>query len=108
MAEFAYNNTKNASTGHTPFELSCGYHPKVFFEEDVNPCLRFRSTNKLAKELRELMKVCCQNLLHAQKLQKKANDKGVKSRSYVLGKKVWLNSKYIKTKRNKKLESKFF
>ena len=27
MAEFAYNNAKNASTGHTPFELNCGYHP---------------------------------------------------------------------------------
>ncbi len=27
MAEFTYNNAKNASTGHTPFELNCGYHP---------------------------------------------------------------------------------
>ena len=27
MAEFAYNNAKNASTGHTPFELNCGFHP---------------------------------------------------------------------------------
>ena len=26
MAEFAYINAKNASTGHTPFELNCGYH----------------------------------------------------------------------------------
>ncbi len=32
----------------------------------------------------------------------------MKSLSYALGKKVWLNSKYIKTKKNKKLESKFF
>ena len=29
MAEFAYNNAKNARTGHTPFELNCGYHPRV-------------------------------------------------------------------------------
>ena len=26
MAEFAYNNAKNASIGHTPFELNCGFH----------------------------------------------------------------------------------
>ena len=26
MAKFAYNNSKNASTGHTPFKLNCGYH----------------------------------------------------------------------------------
>ncbi len=108
MAEFAYNNAKNASTGHTPFELNCSYHPRVSFEEDVDSCLRFHSANELAEELRELIKVCCQNLLHAQKLQKKANHKRVKSHSYALDKKIWLNSKYIKTKRNKKLESKFF
>ncbi len=108
MAEFAYNNAKNASTGHIPFELNYGYHPKVSFEEDVDPHTRSRSINKLAEELRELMEVCCQNLLHVQELQKKAHNKGVKSRSYAPGKKVWLNSKYIKTNRNKKLESKFF
>ncbi len=108
MAEFAYNNAKNASTGHTPFKLNCGYYPKVSFKEDVDPCSRSCSANELTKELKELIEVCCQNLLHRQELQKRAHDKGVKNRSYALGEKVWLNSKYIKTKRNKKLESKFF
>ena len=37
MAEFAYNNFKNASTGHTPFELNCGYYPRTLYEEEVNP-----------------------------------------------------------------------
>ncbi len=63
MAEFAYNNAKNVSTVHTPFELNCGYHPKVSFEEDVDPRSRSRSANELAEELRELMEVCYQNLL---------------------------------------------
>ncbi len=108
MAEFAYYNAKNTSTGHTPFKLNCGYHPRVFFEEDVEPRSRSCTANELAEELRKLMEVCCQNLLHAQELQKRAHDKGVKSRSYAPGEKVWLNSKYIKTKRNKKLENMFF
>ena len=68
MAEFAYNNAKNASTGHTPFELNCGFHPRVSFEDDVDPRSRSRSANELAKELRELIEICQQNLLHAQKL----------------------------------------
>ncbi len=68
MAEFAYNNAKNASTGHTPFELNCGYHSRVSFKEDVDPRSRSCSVNELAEELRELMKVCCQNLLYAQEL----------------------------------------
>ena len=108
IAKFAYNNIKNASTGYTPFELNCSYHPRVSFKEDVNPYSKFCFTDKLAEELRELMKVCCQNLLHAQEQQKKAHDKRIKSRSYAPGENVWLNSKYIKTKRKKKLKSKFF
>ncbi len=55
-----------------------------------------------------MIEVYCQNLLHAQELQKRAYDKRVKSRSYVSNEKVWLNSKYIKTKKNKKLEKAFF
>ncbi len=68
MAEFAYKNAKNASNGHTLFELNCGYHPRVSFEEDVDPRSKSRSANELAEELRELMKICYKNLLHAQKL----------------------------------------
>ena len=37
IAEFAYNNAKNASTGHMPFELNYGYHPRMLYEEDVDP-----------------------------------------------------------------------
>ena len=53
------------------------------------------------------MAACQQNLYHAQKLQKRANNKGVKPQSYVPGQKVWLNSKYFKTKQNHKLKAKF-
>ena len=88
MADFAYNNAKNASTGHTLFELNYGYHPRVSFKEDVDPHSRSCSANELAEKLRELMEVCCQNLLHAQELQKRAHDKGVKSRRYAPGEKV--------------------
>ena len=53
------------------------------------------------------MTSCQENLRHAQEFQKQAHDKDVKPRSYASGDKVWLNSKYIKTKQNRKLESKF-
>ncbi len=54
------------------------------------------------------MVVCKENLQHAQELQKRYHDKHAKPKSYALGEKVWLNSKYIKTKKNCKLEAKFF
>ena len=108
MAKFAYNNAKNASTGHMPFELNCGYHPRMLYKEEVNPRSKLKSADKLSAELRELMIICQENLHHAQELQKRAHDKGVKPRSYAPGEKAWLNSKYLKTKRNRMLEAKFF
>ena len=36
IAKFTYNNSKNASTGHTPFELNCGYHPQMSYKEEVD------------------------------------------------------------------------
>ena len=108
MAKFAYNNTKNASTGHTPFEVNSGYHPRMSYKEDIDSHSKSKSADKLLAELRELMIVCWKNLYHAQKLQKRAYDKGVKPRSYAPGRKDWFNSKYIKTKRNWKLEVEFF
>ena len=54
------------------------------------------------------MVVYCENLYYTQEFQKQAYNKSVKSRNYVPSKKVWLNSKYIRTKQNRKLEAKFF
>ena len=78
MAEFAYNNSKNTSTGHTPFELNYGYHPRISYKEEVDPRSQSKSADKLSDKLRELMIVCCKNLHHAQELQKQALNKGVK------------------------------
>ena len=108
MAEFTYNNAKNASTGHTPFELNCGYHPRVSYEEDVDLRSQSQSAEELATKLKKLLIVCRKNLQHVQDFQKRHNDKNVKLRSYAPGDNVWLNSKYIKTKRNRKLKAKFF
>ena len=108
MAEFAYNNAKHASMGYTSFELNCGYHPCVFYEEDVDPHFRSKAADKLTEKLSNLIAAWRENLQHAQELQKQAHNKGTKPRSYTSSEKVWLNSKYIKTKCNRKLEVKFF
>ena len=64
MIEFAYNNVTNSNTSHILFEFNCGYYLKVSFEEDVDSYLRFYFVDKLVKELKKLIKVCCQNLVH--------------------------------------------
>ena len=108
MAEFAYNNVKHASMGYTSFKLNYGYYLRVSCEEDVNPCCKSKAADELTEELRNLMAACKKNLPYAQKLQKQAHDKETRPKSYAPGEKIWLNSKYIKTKYNRKLEVKFF
>ena len=108
MAEFAYKNANNASFEYTSFGLTFGYHLQMSYKEDVNPRSKFKSVDRLLAELKKLMIICRENLYHIQELQKKAYNKGVKLRSYAPNDKIWLNSKYIKTKQNWKLEARFF
>ena len=58
MIKFIYNNTKNVSTGYTPFELNCGYHPQILYKEEVNLCSKFKLADKLLAKLRELIIIC--------------------------------------------------
>ena len=58
MANFIYNNAKNASTNYMSFELNYGYYPQVFFKDNINSCSKFHFANELAKKLRELINIC--------------------------------------------------
>ena len=107
MAEFAYNNAKFASTSYTLFELNCSYNPRLLYKEAIDFYSQSKLADEFLAELKELIIVCWENLHHTQEFQKQAYDKGVKSQRYVPSEKVWLNSKYITTKRNRKLEAKF-
>ena len=98
MAEFVYNNAKNISFHHTSFVLNYGYLPQIFYKKDVDSYFKSKSANELSVELRELIIICKKNLYYAQKLQKRAYNKDIKPKSYIPDNKVWLNSKYIKTK----------
>ena len=107
MAEFTYNNTKNANTGYIAFELNCGYDSRVSYEENLDSCSKSRIAKKLSSELQELITIYQQNFHHTQKLQKRVHNKGVKPQNYAPGDKVWLSSKQLKTKQNCKLKAKF-
>ena len=108
LVEFAYHNAKNASTGYILFELNCGFHPRISYKKDVDLCFKSKTADQLTTELHTLISVYRENLQHVQQLQKRYYNKYAKPRSYTPGDKVWLNSKYINTKRNCKLEFKFF
>ena len=51
MAEFAYNNTKNASTSYLLFELNYRYYLCVSYKKDLNLRLKSKIMEKLSFEL---------------------------------------------------------
>ena len=51
IAEVAYNNTKNASTGHTSFERNYRYHPCIFYEKNFDLRSILRTAEKLSFKL---------------------------------------------------------
>ena len=77
MAEFAYNNAKNANIGYTSFKLNYKYHLYIFYKEDLNSHSKLKTTKKPFFELQNLIIVCYQNLYYAQKLHKQAYNKKV-------------------------------
>ena len=65
MAEFAYNNAKNFSISHMPFEFNCGYHLCVSYKKDFDFYLKLKSVEELFSKPQKLMTICQQNLHHA-------------------------------------------
>ena len=68
IAELAYNNAKNTSTSHTPFELNYTYHLRMSYEKDIDSSSQSKLADKLLAKLRELVIVCQENLYNAQEL----------------------------------------
>ena len=81
MAEFAYNNSRQASTMMSPFEALLGYHPRMSYEDNCDPRSKSRTADGLMKELKV-------NLKESQELQTLYHNKHVKERTYRSGESV--------------------
>lgn len=64
IAEFAYNNSKNTSTGHMSFEFNCGDNPQISYKDNIDFYSKFMSAKKLSIKLKKLMIVCYDNFYH--------------------------------------------
>ena len=58
MAEFAYNNVKNASISHMLFKLNYGYYLCIFYKKDLYLYLKSKIIKKPFSELQELIIIC--------------------------------------------------
>lgn len=62
MAEFVYNNSKNVNRSHLPFEINCGFKPKVSYKYDVDSCSKSKAEDELGTELSEMTTILKKNL----------------------------------------------
>ena len=104
MTEFAYNNSRHASTQMSPFEAMQRYTPRMSFEKPADFKAKSKSAKKHAEKLTELMRILKANLAQTQKQQTKYKDAKTKIKSFDVKSYVNVNGKNIRTKRNKKLE----
>lgn len=57
MAEFVYNNAKNASIQYIFFELNYDYYSHVFFEEETDTYFQFKIAKNLTNNPRDLITI---------------------------------------------------
>ena len=96
LIEFAYNNTVNASTGHTPFYLAHGYNPRMPISltgalgSSPSPAV-----TDFVNNLRAAHDAAALALRQAQTQQKRHADKRRRETGFAVGDSVLLNTKNL-------------
>ena len=105
-AEFAYNNSRNVTTGLTPFMALVGYDPATEMTTSPPPVDVPAVTERVAnlKRLRADIKASWKHAVEQQALYHRQR---TKAKSYNVGDRVYLSGRNIRTRRpNKKLDYK--
>jgi RNase H-like domain found in reverse transcriptase/Reverse transcriptase (RNA-dependent DNA polymerase)/Integrase zinc binding domain/Ty3 transposon capsid-like protein/Chromo (CHRromatin Organisation MOdifier) domain len=98
LAEFAYNNSIQASTKQTPFYANYGLHP--CFSPLVDYTSKVPAAESYLRDLHKTHEELKINIRDAQRRYSKYYNKSVKEApQFKVGDKVWLIRKFIKTSR---------
>lgn len=108
--EFAYNNSINAATGLTPFELDLGYHPVTPHTVDAD--LDVAAAETFIEQQQALMNRAYERLQKAQTNQSEQYNKTKNAKEFLEGDLVLLSTKhtnppFLQGKGSKKLRSKY-
>ena len=69
MAEFAYNNSRQASTMMSPFEALLGYQPRISYKHNRDQRSKSRLADVNAAALHDLMNELKLNLVESQEVK---------------------------------------
>lgn len=64
MDEFVYKITKNISINEISFKLNYDSYPPVSYEDDIDPCSKLKTVDKLLSRLCKLIMICRENFNH--------------------------------------------
>jgi hypothetical protein len=92
-AEFAYNNSKQASTGFTPFELDCGQHPNTPIT--MTQPSHVPAANDFIDHWNAMMKIAKDSLMEAQDRQTKYANQHRRHQEFKEGDQVLLSMRNI-------------
>jgi len=111
-AEFAYNNSKQASTGFTPFELDCGQHPNTPITSTMETSNHVPAASDFLGHWNNMIKIAKDTLLESQDRQTKYANQHRCHLEFNIGDKVLLATKNInnpvdKNRPTRKLAPKF-
>ena len=108
MAEFAYNNAPNASTGITPFYANKGYHPNITVRPKID--IRSDKAKDFVANIDEIRMILREEITRAQKRFKaQADRKRIPAPEFPIGSEVFVLAKHMKSTRpTKKFSEKFF
>jgi hypothetical protein len=106
LAEFAYNNAPNATTGVSPFFANKGYHPNISVHPERD--LSSARAHEYAVDLDSLHHFLREEMGHAQKrYQGPADARRLPAPAFEVGTWVFVKAKYFRTTRpSKKLSEK--
>ena len=96
--EFAYNNSRQASTGTSPFFLNNGQNPNtpINIAVNTNAAARVPAAYDFLKKIDIEMERTKLQLEPAQQRQKTFADQHRREQSFATGQKVWLSTEHLK------------
>lgn len=96
MAEFAYNNALNASTGVSPFFANKGYHLNITIFPEID--IHSDQPQNFIVDLDKIHTFLQEEITNAQKHYKEqADNKQIPAPDFAIGSEVFVLAKYIKS-----------
>ena len=98
IIEIAINDSKNESTGYSPFELNLGYSPNFtqLFQDSSSTDSNVPAVNEFMKKIRDSLEIAKTNLRKAQTRQKLNADSHRREHSFQIGEFVYLDRSHLK------------